>query len=156
MIFRLFNKWIINGIDIRGINEKNMVDRKFIYAPATVRINATTNGIEILSLIFGIWISSVMVASIDTDNDSNKGILKIYKIKNVVIKNAKLPSKDLFNSFVLPKPTPTIAAIASAKLIIISAIPAILLSKMMNVSKAPQNTNDAPVNCVDSNDRVIE
>jgi hypothetical protein len=117
---------MINGIEIRGINEKNMEDRKFIYTPAIVRINAATNGIEILSLIFGIWISSVIVVIVETANESNTGILKIYKIINVVMKNAKLPSKDLFKSFVLPKATPIIAAIASAKLIMMSAIPAIL------------------------------
>ena len=143
-------------MEIRGINEKNMDDRKFIYTPLMVSNNPTVTGIEILSLILGTSTSSVMVASADTNNATIKGILKRYKIINVVIKKAKLPSKDLFNTFVLPNPTPMIAAIASEKLITINEIPAILGSKRIYVRSAPNNTNDAPVNLFDSNERVIE
>jgi len=143
-------------MEISGINEKNIVDRKFIYTPLMLSNNPTTTGIEILSLILGISISSVTVARIDTNNETIKGILKTYKIINVVIKNAKLPSNDLFKTFVLPNPTPIIAAIASEKLIIINAIPAIFCSKRIYVISAPQSTNDAPVNLFDSNERVIE
>ena len=143
-------------MEISGINEKNMDDRKFIYTPLMVSSNATVTGIEILSLILGISTSSVIVAITETNNETNKGILKIYKIINVVIKKAKLPSKDLFNNFVLPKPTPMIAAIASDRLITINEIPAIFCSKRIYVSSAPHNTNDAPVNLFDSNERVIE
>ena len=100
-----------------------MDDRKFIYTLAIVSNNATTMGIEILSLILGISISSVRAASDETIKEIIIGISNIYRIKNVVMKNAKLPSKDLFKSFVFPKPTPIIAAIASAKLITINAIP---------------------------------
>jgi len=143
-------------MEIRGINEKNMDDRKFIYTPLMVSNNATASGIEILSLTLGISTSSVKVASTETNNEIIKGILKRYKIINVVIKNAKLPSKDLFKTLVLPKPTPTIAAIASEQLITINEIPAIFCSKIVYVRNAPQKTNDEPVNLVDSNERVIE
>ncbi len=101
-----------------------MDDKKFIYIPVIVSNNATAIGIEILSLILGISMSSVRVATDETINEIINGISKKYKIRNVVMKNAKLPSKDLFKSIVLPNPTPTIAAIASAKLITINAIPA--------------------------------
>ena len=90
-------------MEISGINEKNMDDIKFIYTPLMVSNNATVTGIEILSLILGISTSSVKVASADTNNETIKGILKIYKIINVVIKNAKLPSKDLLKTFVFPQ-----------------------------------------------------
>ena len=72
-------------MEISGINEKNMDDRKFIYTPLMVSSNATVTGIDILSLILGISTSSVTVASADTNNETIKGILKIYKIINVVI-----------------------------------------------------------------------
>ena len=143
-------------MEISGINEKNIDDKKFIYTPLMVSNNATDTGIEILSLILGISTSSAMVASDETNNETIKGILKIYKIINVVIKKAKLPSKVLFNNFVLPKPTPMIAAIASEKLITINEMPATFCSKRIYVRSAPHNTNDAPVNLFDSNERVIE
>ena len=143
-------------MEINGINEKNIDDRKFIYTPLIVSIKPTVIGIEILSLIFGISTSSIMVEINDINIAINNGILNIYRIIKVVIKNAKLPSKDLFRIFVLPKPTPMIAAIASEKLIIINAIPAIFCSKIIYVRSAPQNTNDAPVNLSVSNERVIE
>ena len=113
-------------MEINGINVKNMDDRKFIYTPLKVSIKATVIGIEILSLIFRNSTSSVKVARVDTAKEAINGILKKYKMMNVVIKNAKLPSKVLFKTFVFPKPTPTMAAIASERLIIINEIPAIL------------------------------
>ena len=143
-------------MEISGINEKNMDDKKFIYIPAIVSNSETTIGIEILSLTLGIVMSSVRVASNETINEIINGISKKYRIRNVVMKNAKLPSKDLVKSFVFPKPTPIIAAIASAKLITINAIPATFGLKRIYVSSAPQNTNVAPVNFFDSNERVID
>ena len=99
---RLFSKWIINGIDIKGINEKNIDDRKFIYIPATVSNKAAEIGIETLSLILGMSISSIIVTNIETSNAVMTDILKKYKIINVVKKKAKLPSKDLSTSLVFP------------------------------------------------------
>ena len=49
-----------------------------------------------------------------------------------------------------------IAAFASAILMTINAIPAILGSNNRNVINDPQNTKDAPVSLFDSNERVIE
>ena len=85
IIFRLLSKWIIKGIEISGINEKNMDERKFIYAPNMVSKIPTVIGIEILSLTLGISISSVRVVIKETNNDIIMGILNIYKIIKVVI-----------------------------------------------------------------------
>ena len=84
---------MIKGIEISGISEKNIDDKKFIYIPLIVSNIATTIGIEILSLILGISMSSVTVASNEMINEIMNGISKKYKIRNVVMKNAKLPSK---------------------------------------------------------------
>jgi hypothetical protein len=111
-------------MEIKGMSEKKIEDKKFIYIPLMVSIRATIKGIDILSLILGITINSVIVATIDTIKATIKGILNMNKITNVVIKKAKVPSNDLFNNLVFPNPTPIMAAIASAKLITINAIPA--------------------------------
>ena len=69
-----------------------------------------------------------------------------YIIKNVVIKNARLPSRDLLNNRVLPYLRPIMAAAESDKLMVRSAIMAIFSLNKYTVVPAPINTQDAPDN----------
>ena len=110
-------------------------------------MKAVATGMIILSLYFGVEKSSIAVAVMDainksiSDADERRNI-----IKYVLMRKAKVPSRDLLNNRVVPYFIPMSAAEESDKLITRRAITATFSLNRYAVNPAPINTQDAPDN----------